>query len=156
MELPKTILVPTDFSTCAGAALAYAVALAAKLDARVHVLTVLGLPLLGTEYGIAMSPGTIEEMLATNQKALDDLVAPHVQKAAFGPCRAELGDPRPQIDQHARALRADLIVMGTHGRRGVKRLLLGSVAESVVREAPCPVLLIREEAMAEQLQLHRS
>jgi nucleotide-binding universal stress UspA family protein len=55
----------------------------------------------------------------------------------------ESGDPRAMIEGVATKLDADLIVMGTHGRRGVRRFLLGSVAEIVARTAPCPVLLVR-------------
>jgi len=54
------------------------------------------------------------------------------------------GDPRDLIIDVARELGADLIITGTHGRRGVRRALIGSIAESVVRTAPCPVLTIRE------------
>jgi nucleotide-binding universal stress UspA family protein len=61
----------------------------------------------------------------------------------MGPVRVEVGDAREVIDNVAEKIGADLIAMGTHGRRGVKRMLLGSVAESVVRSAPCPVLTIR-------------
>jgi nucleotide-binding universal stress UspA family protein len=53
------------------------------------------------------------------------------------------GDPSSQIVRTARSLRADMIVLGTHGRRGVSRFLLGSVAERVIATAPCPVLTVR-------------
>lgn len=144
MNLPKNILVPIDFSENAEAALDYAVALAGKLDAKVHLLNVIGTQMFGAEYGIAVTPTMIDDILHGNQKELERLAAARAGKAAFGPAQLEFGDPRAVIDQTASKLGADLIVMGTHGRRGVKRLLLGSVAESVVRTAPCPVLLVRD------------
>ncbi|MEO8551840.1 MAG: universal stress protein, partial [Kofleriaceae bacterium] len=81
----------------------------------------------------------------TNQKALDKLIAERAGKAPFGPALLETGEPRDLIVQAATKVGADLIVMGTHGRRGLRRLMLGSVAESVARTAPCPVLLVRAE-----------
>jgi nucleotide-binding universal stress UspA family protein len=145
MKLPKTILVPTDFSEGANDALAYAVALAAKLDAKIHLLNVVGIPLIGVpEVGVAYTADVVNSLLEANQKQLDKLVADNAGKASFGTPLLETGDARAVIEATADKLGAELIVMGTHGRRGVKRLLLGSVAEMVVRTAPCPVLLVRE------------
>jgi nucleotide-binding universal stress UspA family protein len=143
MNLPKNILVPTDFSEGAQAALDYAVALAAKLDASVHLLNVVTLPMLGADTGIVVTPSMMDEVLGGNQKALDELVAARAGQCAFGPAQLEVGDARAQIEEAARKVGADLIVMGTHGRRGFRRLLLGSVAEAIARVAPCPVLLVR-------------
>ena len=145
MTLPRNILVPTDFSHHAERALDYAVELAAKLDARVHVLNVVGLPVLGAELGFAVTASMIDSILEDNQRALDKLVAARANKVAFGPTLLRTGDARAVIEQAAGEVHADLIVMGTHGRRGMSRVLLGSVAESVVRTAPCPVLLVRAE-----------
>ncbi len=140
MTLPKNILVPTDFSDNATQALDYAVALAAKLDAKVHVLHVLAFSTFGAEYAIG---SLIEGLIADAQRQLDKLAAEHVAKAALAPTVLKTGDARDEIDRTAVEVEANLIVMGTHGRRGVSRLLLGSVAESIVRTAPCPVLLVR-------------
>lgn len=145
MRLPTNILVPTDFSKSAEAALDYAVALAGRLDARVHVLSVVGFPLVGAETGATIPATMIEEVFEHNQKELDRLVAARADKCAFGPTLLESGDTRAQIEVAAAQVKADLIVMGTHGRQGFSRLFLGSVAESVARVAPCPVLLVREQ-----------
>ncbi len=144
MRLPKQILFPTDFSLCAEHALEFACQLANKLDAKVHLLSVIGVMSLGVpELGVALTSTMIETMIETNQAALDKLVAAH-KGTNFGEVQIKTGDPRDMILQQADTLPADLIVMGTHGRRGVSRLLLGSVTEAVVRRATCPVLTIRE------------
>ncbi len=145
MNIPKNILVPTDFSENAEQALEYAVALASKLDARIHLLNALVLLSISPEIAVAMSTRRIDELMTDSQKALDRLVAARSGKAAFGPTLQKSGDPRMVIEETAAEIGADLIVMGTHGRRGVSRLLLGSVAESVARTAPCPVLLVRKD-----------
>ena len=143
MKLPKTILVPIDFSEGSAAALDYATGLAAKLDAKIILLNVIGVEVLGAEYGMPVAASTIELIYDTNQQALDKLVTANKDKVSFARTLIETGDPRTTIEGVAKQNGADLIVMGTHGRRGLRRFLIGSVAESVVRTAPCPVLLVR-------------
>lgn len=144
MTLPKVIVVPVDFSACARAALDYATELATKLDASIHVVHAVGAQLFGTEVGLTITQETIDQIVQQHQVGLDKLVAERAGKAAFGPVIVDVGDARSVITATAERLHADLIIMGTHGRRGIKRLVLGSVAELVVRVAPCPVLLVRE------------
>ena len=142
--LPKNILVPTDLSEGAEAALDYACELAAKLDATIHLINVIGIPVLGVpELGVALTSTMIDSLIADNQKALDSLAASKRARARIGQTLLRTGDARDLINQAAKELGADLIVMGTHGRRGVTRVLMGSVAETVVRSAPCPVLTVR-------------
>lgn len=144
MSLPKTILVPTDFSPHAEQALDYALDLAGKLDATVHVLNVIGIPALGVpELGVAVTSTVIDQIVRDNTDALDKLVALHAGKARLGRPILRTGDARDEILHVAEELKADLIVMATHGRRGVARALLGSVAEMVVRTSPVPVLTVR-------------
>jgi len=142
--LPKTILVPTDFSAGAEHALEYAIELARKLDAKIQLLHVVPSEMLAAELGVVASSQMIESMQDASRKQLASLVAAHGGKVPLEPPVLETGDPRTWIEATARKLPADLVVMSTHGRRGVKRLLLGSVAEAVVRCSPCPVLLVRE------------
>jgi universal stress protein A len=142
--LPRIILVPTDFSEHAGAALAFAAELGAQLDATVHLLHVVSIPTMGLpEVGVAYASMTIESSTKAGQRELEALVARYRDRVPLAPPRLEVGDPRDVIDNVAELIGADLIVMGTHGRRGLRRMLVGSVAESVVRTAPCPVLTIR-------------
>ena len=142
--LPKNILVPTDLSECAEHALDYACELARSLGAKIHLLNVIGIPSLGVpELGVAITATVIDTVVADNQNALDKLVASKQGAAEFGQVLIKTGDAKNLIDQTAVEVGADLIVMGTHGRRGVSRALLGSIAEVVVRTAPCPVLTVR-------------
>jgi len=149
MSLPKTILVPTDFSDFADHALDYAIALAGKLGAQVHVVHALTIPELGVpELGVALSSTMMGTMVQRSQAALDKLVADR-PSASFA-TMLRTGDSRSVILQTAEELSADLIVMGTHGRRGVTRALLGSIAEAIVRTAPCPVLTVRRREHQDQ------
>jgi universal stress protein A len=142
MQLAKKILVPTDFSECADHALGYAVALADKLGATLHLVNAISIPSLGVpELGVAVASTMMENAVVANQAALDRLVAAHGAVKITSELRT--GDARDVIVDVARELGIELIVMGTHGRRGLKRALLGSIAEGVLRAAPCPVLTIR-------------
>jgi nucleotide-binding universal stress UspA family protein len=141
--LPKHILVPTDLSEGAGQALDYACELARMLGAQVHLLNVIGIPSLGVpELGLAMTATMIDQMVVDNQTAIDELADTRCN-ASRGQVLVRTGDARDMINQTAKELGIDLIVMGTHGRRGISRALLGSVAETVVRSAPCAVLTVR-------------
>ena len=147
MTLPTNILVPTDFSETADRALDYATALAAKLGARIHVVHVIGIPSLGIpELGLALTSVTIDSLVRDHQAALDRLVDSRRNLATFSDVLLRTGDPRDMILQAADEVHADLIVIGTHGRRGLARALLGSVAEEIVRTAPCPVVTVGAKA----------
>jgi len=137
----STILVPIDFSATSETALDYARELAAKLDARLHLLSVIGVPSYGVpELGVGVTATMIDTMITDNQAALDQLVR---DRRLTAQTHVRAGDARDVILQTAEELKADLIVMGTHGRRGISRALLGSVAEMVVRTSPIPVLTVR-------------
>jgi nucleotide-binding universal stress UspA family protein len=142
--LPKNILVPTDLSDCADEALDYACELAQKLDATLHLLHVIGVPALGVpELGVAVTSSVIDSLIQDNQVALDKLASARRGNTRIGEVMLRTGDARDTIDEAAREVAADLIVMGTHGRHGISRALLGSITEAVIRTAPCPVLAVR-------------
>jgi nucleotide-binding universal stress UspA family protein len=141
--IPTNILVPIDFSPYAEHALDYACALAAKLGAKVHVINAIG-PTL-PELSIALTEHMLASMRQDNAAALERLIAPRRALATFGEIRVVDDDARDAILKAATGVHADLIAMGTHGRRGLSRALIGSVAEAVVRRAPCPVLTVRLE-----------
>lgn len=147
MDLPRTIVVGTDFSEQAEAAIAYAVALAGRLDARVRVVHGWQLPpmfLPVPEAAPVVYPAQLAAQLQTDaEAAMQHLVERH--RAAHVPIEGAVvgADPRDAVLAQAAAGHAELIVVGTHGRRGFQRALLGSVAEAIVRHAPCPVLVVR-------------
>ncbi|HMH52083.1 MAG TPA: universal stress protein [Candidatus Acidoferrum sp.] len=141
-----TILHPTDFSPPSRSAFDRALALAREEGSElllVHVLTT-AMPMVGDGY---MSPKTFDDLQrsirAQAQKQLDRLLAK--AKASRVRVRGMLyeGVAADAIVRAARAKRTKLIVMGTHGRTGLARLLMGSVAERVIGTAPCPVLTVR-------------
>jgi nucleotide-binding universal stress UspA family protein len=141
---PTNILVPIDFSPHSEQALDYAIDLAGKLGATVHVLNVVPIPALGVpELGAALTSNVIDQIVRDNQAALEKIVLARTGKAKLGDPLLRTGDARDVILHVAEEIRADLIVMATHGRRGVARALLGSVAEMVVRTSPVPVLTVR-------------
>jgi nucleotide-binding universal stress UspA family protein len=142
--LPAVVLVPTDLSVEAERAFDYACDLARELDATVHLLHVIGIPALGVpELGVALTAQMIDSLITEHRVAVEALADKHRKDTRIGEVLLKTGDARDMINQTAKNLHVDLIAMGTHGRRGVSRALLGSVAESVVRSAPCPVLTVR-------------
>jgi nucleotide-binding universal stress UspA family protein len=94
------------------------------------------------ELGLAVTSAMIDQMVVDSQDALDRLARTKCS-ANLGQVLVKTGDARDVINETAKQLGIDLIVMGTHGRRGISRALLGSVAENVVRTAPCAVLTVR-------------
>jgi nucleotide-binding universal stress UspA family protein len=139
--IPKTILVPTDFSDTAEHGVNYAFALAQTLGAKVSLLYVYVIPEPPGAGGLAGE--FVDETQQDAQKKLEQSVAKHRGSPAFGRTLLCTGSPSEAIVSTAREIGADLVIIGTHGRRGVRRMLLGSVAESVLRTAPCPVLAVR-------------
>jgi nucleotide-binding universal stress UspA family protein len=142
----QKVLVPTDFSDASACALRYGRALAEAFGASLHVLHVvenLVAHAWTAEVYVTALPGLLEEVEREAIDRLSRLLTPS-ERAAL---RAELavagGSPFLEIIRYARAHQIDLIVMGTHGRGPVEHMLLGSVAEKVVRKAGCPVLTVR-------------
>jgi nucleotide-binding universal stress UspA family protein len=142
----RRVLYPTDFSRASGAAQARAIAEARANHAELLVVHVLApvIPMAGEGY---VSPSVYEQMSeasrAWGQKQMARVLAK--AKAARVRARGMLleGVAHEQIVRTARARHADLIVIGTHGRTGVARFFLGSVAARVAATAPCPVLTVR-------------
>ena len=127
----QTILHPTDFSERSGYAFRLSCSLARDRDARLIVLYVVPVSLAEEKRGFG------EEIAQElNHMQIPD---PKIKVER----RLEEGDPAPQILRVAQETGCDLIVMGTHGRTGLDRLVMGSVAEQVVRGASCPVLTVK-------------
>jgi len=142
----KTILVATDFSEPSEVAVRYGRALADAFDASLHILHVvpdsMSLPWATMADGLAMA----DVQRRWQQEANDRLrrMLPECELATgHATLATRAGDPVRQIVAYAAETSADLVVLGTHGRGPVAHMLMGSVAERVVRTAPCPVLTVR-------------
>ena len=140
---PKNILVPIDFSEQSEKAASAACALAAKTGATVHLLHAYLIPVESVGIALTVSQKYVEQFVQESKAQLQELVAKLCPNASLGPLLVESGDPREVIVHKAKELNAELIVMGTHGRRGLMHAIMGSVAESVARSAHCSVLVVR-------------
>jgi nucleotide-binding universal stress UspA family protein len=137
----RTILHPTDFTARSDCAFQLACALARAQGAQVVVLHVAApLPPVVTPGGVITDPAYGDYEQGVCQR-LCELRAPDPQVGVEH--RLAEGEPATEILKVAQEVNADLIVMGTHGRTGIGRLLLGSVAEQVLRKALCPVLTVK-------------
>jgi len=135
----KTILHPTDFSESAEHALQLACSLARDHGSKLVLLTVPAPPLPSVEtyipeYELSQLMKESEQQLKSVADGIEDVSVE---------TRVIAGEPGWAIVTAASDCQADLIVMGTHGRKGLSRLLMGSVAEHVLRHAPCPVLTVK-------------
>ncbi|MGH1408216.1 MAG: universal stress protein [Aeromonas sp.] len=139
----KTLLCPVDFSQMSKAVLDYAVFMAQSHEARLKLVHVVD-QLHGFDSYKILHMTAVEithEMERQARSQLKELVATLPIPATFD---IRFGRAADEIVIQANHDEADLIVMGSHGRSGITHLLVGSVAESVVRHAPCPVLVVRK------------
>ena len=138
------ILVPTDFSEYADYALDYAIELAQKLQARLTLLHIIDtMPLGVVEEGSMLPPSYWQELEANLGQSMEASLNRLNDVGLQGEPIIVHGVPFQSILDTAESRDVDLIVMGTHGRTGLTHVLMGSVAERVVRMAPCPVLVTR-------------
>ncbi len=143
MTLPKKILVPHDFGTGSDHALAYAVDLAKALGAEVTVMHAFEIPMVGFPDGtLVATPELVSRMLEGVNVGLKKALELHSGAGVAMHALVKQGPTWQTITETATEAAADLIVMGSHGRHGISRALLGSVAEKVVRMAHCPVLTL--------------
>ena len=143
----RRVLWPTDFSPLAKAALPHALKMAREEGAELIALHVVSPPVL---YAASLVSGAIWGRLEKEMREAATDRLRRMMRAVQGKERAVrmrtlvvLGSPFVQIPRAAQRLRCDLIVLATHGHTGLRHVLLGSVAENVVRNAPCPVLTVR-------------
>ena len=155
MPLPKTILVPTDFGDPSEAALDYAIDLAKAVGAQIVLLHTYEVPTMGFPDGVITSTGDITPQILEGAKiGLDRQLATRAASGVTIRTLIKEGDAVDRVHEAVAEVGADLIVMGTHGRTGIARALIGSVAENVVRTAHVPVLTIHAgEAVVPQQQL---
>lgn len=139
----RTILFPTDFSHCGDAALEMATSLAMDTGAKLLIVHV-------EEQAAAYGGGEFYAPVPDNTDELSALLEAVVPTDPKVPYEQRLvsGEPAHAIVRLAKERDVDMIVIGTHGRTGLTRLLMGSVAEWVVRHAPCPVVTVNQHAEA--------
>ncbi len=139
------ILVPTDFSEPAGAAVLYAKTLALEFDSRLHLLHVVPEP-YAYPWGTELSTFSLANILAESETGALERLRAFAKELGLPPSRvvvhASVGRPVDQILDYVGDHQVDLVVMGTHGRGMVGHLLIGSVAERIVRRSPVPVLTV--------------
>jgi nucleotide-binding universal stress UspA family protein len=140
----KTILVPTDFSECSEAALRYGRALATSFGCTLHLLHVVQDPYT-QPWAADAFPAPLGVLLDQWQEQARTRLAESIpeEERARVVIATQIGSPFLEILRYASEESVDLIVIGTHGRGPIGHMLLGSVAERVVRRAPCPVLTVR-------------
>src|SRR5262245_35574503 len=140
----KTVLVPTDFSDCSEAAVKYGYALAEAFGATIHLLNVVPDP-YAMPWAADAFAAPIGDMITDWETEAKRRLVETVPTASPAPSvlKTLVGLPSSSIVLYAEQHHVDLIVLGTHGRGPIGHMLLGSVAERVVRTAPCPVLTVR-------------
>jgi nucleotide-binding universal stress UspA family protein len=146
MELIKNILVPIDFSDYSKNALRYAVQFAKQFKAKMYLIYVVEPMIYPADF--SMGQVAIPSMDADLQNRADEelklLAKNFIDPSIKSETLIKTGKPFVEINETAKEVDADLIIMATHGHTGVEHLLFGSTAEKVVRKAPCPVLTLRE------------
>ena len=145
----QRVLFPTDFSDGSKRAFPQAAHLADWHDADLHILNVTGRHHHDHEEAMANFPVPVDaltEWLRRPEKSITSANWPDLEALSITQEQVESAEPAEQIIAYAEDKAVDLVVMGTHGRRGVDRMLFGSVAEEVVRKAPCPTLTVRNDA----------
>ena len=141
----QRILFPTDFSTNSATATKYACELATRFDAELHLLHTLEVhPAATPEFAMGLAlPSRIAESRAAAEESLAGVLDPQWSAGRKVVDAILEGSPKVEIVRYARKQNIDLIVLSTHGRSGLDHVIMGSVAENVVRTAPCPVLTVR-------------
>jgi nucleotide-binding universal stress UspA family protein len=142
------LLVPIDFEPSSQRALDTAVDLATMFDARLTVVHAWDIPANAYPGMLALSPEIWQSLADAAEQALTNAVARVRERLPRAEALLRRGPPAFEILGAIEQVRADLVVMGTHGRHGVGRFLLGSVAEKVVRGSPVAVLTVRGAAQA--------
>jgi universal stress protein A len=141
----QRFLVPIDFSEYANQALEYAINLAGKLDACLTLLHVIqSVPLGGVDMGVTLPYIYLQDLEAEIMQSMEACRTRVTAAGLEGEIVVVHGVPFHEIVETAKRQKVDLIIIGTHGRTGLQHILLGSVAEKVVRLAPCPVLVARQ------------
>jgi nucleotide-binding universal stress UspA family protein len=142
MKETNRIVVPVDFSEATDGLVDYAVNMAKKIASKVHFIHVLNVYPGDAMFGVPFPQDCEEKLRLAAKERIANLVKDMTEKTAG--CTGEVisGDPVDKIIACAKEKDCDLIIIGTHGAKGLEKMLLGSVAERVVKRADCPVLVM--------------
>lgn len=144
MRVFKNILFPIDFSECSEMVLPYALDMAERFDAQLHLLFVAqDLSYLSTN-NVGPQPlmNMTRDIALAGEKEMQTFCEKHLRDFSRYEAKVVIGNPEEKILRYAIEVPIDLIIMGTHGRRGLDRVLMGSVAEQVLKNAAAPVLTV--------------
>ena len=143
----RRLLVPVDFSPCTPASVDWAVKLAQPLGAAIELLYVSEVPLVLAGDGLVHGTREMEELDVKQSRAKMEALVEEIRKRGIAECRGEVvtGYVLDVIAERALRGDCDLLVIGSHGRRGLSRFWMGSVAEQVVRRVPIPVLTVHPQ-----------
>ena len=141
----KRILYPIDFSECSYQVLPYVLNVAEKYDAEIYLLYVLDdlRQFAGMHVPHTSISNFVEQAMVESEKMLDKICDEHLQSCPNFQRRLVMGDPRVEILKMVKSEKIDLVIIGSHSRRGLERIIFGSVAEYVVKNAPVPVLTVK-------------
>lgn len=150
LDTIRRIIVPIDFSTLSGPTVESAAFMALPDDAIVHLLHVVHLPFFLTAYDLNVPESVWEEMRKETRERMyeSSLTLEEAGLSEVDLIVRESTQPAEAIAEAVRELGADLVVMATHGRRGLKHAFLGSVTEKTIRTSPCPVLAVKGDGLA--------
>jgi universal stress protein A len=142
----RRILTPADFDVCSSPTIRYAAELAEKFGAELillHIVQDLALAMPDAVMPTPVPVPMLTQLIDAAKNGLENLVKAENLGRLNPRLEVRVGSPAGEIVAVANDLKVDLVCIGTHGRGGLAHFLLGSVAEKVVRQAPCPVLTIR-------------
>ena len=149
----KNLVVALDGSPCGDRALQFALNLAKLAGSKLAICSVADpSPVFGTLEPEILIEHTLDEIRCTAARVVNDAVTKAAAAGVAAEGRTPEGEPVYEIVAYANGMKADGIVIGTHGRSGITRLFMGSVAEGVMRHATIPVITVREEARVPELQ----
>ena len=142
MKETQTIVVPVDFSEITDQLVEYAVYMAGKLSAVIRFVHVVHFQVGDSMLGFSYVQDGEERLQTLAKEKMSDILSTNRERCAGCTGEVIIGDPVDTIVDYAREKDADLLIISTHGAKGLEKILLGSVAERVLKKADCPVLFM--------------
>ncbi|MCP3888912.1 MAG: universal stress protein [Desulfobulbaceae bacterium] len=143
MKETNSIVVPVDFLETSDKLIEYAVYMAGKLSAVTHFIHVVHFYESNAMLGLPYAQECEDRLLANAEERMANLVADNSERSTGCTGEVVIGDPVDEITAFAKAKNSDLIIISTHGAKGLEKILLGSVTKRVLKRAHCPVLVMK-------------